>query len=44
MNFRGDSEKAALLFTQLKEHYPKSDFLDYAYVGLGEIALAKKEH
>lgn len=40
----GDHEKAAVFFTHLKEDFPKSDYLDFAYVGLGEIALGKKQY
>ena len=39
----GDSSGAADLYHRLKEDYPKSDYLDYAYVGLGELALEKKD-
>ncbi|MCE9609153.1 MAG: tetratricopeptide repeat protein [Chthoniobacter sp.] len=42
--FRGDQEKAGTYFNLLKEDFLKSDYLDYAYVGLGEIALNKKEY
>ena len=42
--FSGDNEKAAVFFGHLKEGFPKSDYLDYAYVGLGEVALGKKEY
>ncbi len=41
---RGDTEKAALFFNHLKEDFPKSDYLDFAYSGLGEVALGKKEY
>ncbi len=37
---KGDRDKAARMFGDLREDYPKSDYLDYAYVGLGELALA----
>ncbi len=36
----GDRAKAADFYDNLREDYPKSDYLDYAEVGLGEIALA----
>ena len=42
--FRGDDEKAAGYFRKLKEDYPKSDYLDYAYAGLGEVAFGKKDY
>jgi TolA-binding protein len=38
---KGDQEKAAKFYADLREDYPKSNYLDYAYVGLGEMALAK---
>ena len=41
---RGEDEKAAGYFRKLKEDYPKSDYLDYAYVGLGEVAFGKKDY
>ncbi len=41
---KGDLDKAATLYTDLREDYPKTDFLDYAFVGLGEIALAKGDN
>ena len=40
----GDAERATVLFQQLRENYPKSDHLDVAYVGLGEIAFANKDY
>ena len=36
----GDRAKAADYYDNLREDYPKSDYFDYAEVGLGEIALA----
>lgn len=42
--FSGDSAKAAKYFDDLREDYPKSDYLDYAFVGLGELALASGDH
>jgi tetratricopeptide (TPR) repeat protein len=39
----GDKDGAAALYHRLKEGYPKSDYLDYAFVGLGELALDKKD-
>ncbi|HEX8310741.1 MAG TPA: tetratricopeptide repeat protein, partial [Chthoniobacteraceae bacterium] len=41
---KGDHERAATYYTRLKEDFPKSDYLDVAYVGLGEIAFAKKKY
>ncbi len=40
----GEPERAAKLFDLMRENFPKSDHLDVAYVGLGEIAFAKKEY
>ena len=42
--FRGDADRAAEFFNRLRDDYPKSDYLDYAYVGLGEVAFGKKEY
>jgi TolA-binding protein len=41
---KGNSEGAATFYNHLKDYYPKSVYRDYAYVGLGEIAFAKKEY
>ncbi|SRR5579862_776489 len=41
---KGEAERAATLYSELRDAYPKSDFLDYAYVGLGEIAFAQKNY
>ena len=40
----GDEENAVTFFNRLKEDFPNSDYLDYAYVGLGEVALKKKAY
>ncbi len=40
----GEPDRAAKLYDLMRENYPKSDHLDVAYVGLGEIAFAKKEY
>ena len=37
---KGERDKATAFYTDLREDYPKSDHLDYAFVGLGELALA----
>jgi TolA-binding protein len=37
----GDRAKAVKLYDNLRTDYPKSDYLDYAEVGLGEIALTE---
>lgn len=39
----GNRAGAADLYNRLEEDYPKSDYLDYAFVGLGELALDKKD-
>ncbi len=36
-------DQAKPFFDNLMEDYPKSDYLDYAYNGLGEIAFQKKD-
>ncbi|MEI8341886.1 MAG: tetratricopeptide repeat protein, partial [Verrucomicrobiota bacterium] len=41
---KGNLDKAAGYYNQLKDDYPKSDFIDYAYNGLGEIAFQKKDY
>jgi TolA-binding protein len=41
---RGQSDRARAFFEKMKEDYPKSDYIEYAYVGLGQIALEKKEY
>jgi TolA-binding protein len=41
---KGDADRAAAMYTKLKDDYPKSEYLDFAYVGLGEIAFAKKDY
>ena len=40
----GEQDKAAVTFANLREDYPKSDYLDYAYVGLGQLALDAKDY
>ena len=41
---KGRLDEAAPFYEQLMEYYPKSDALDYAYNGLGEIAFQKKDY
>ena len=41
---KGDSAKANVLFQKLKTDFPKSDVIDFAYNGIGQIALAKGEN
>ena len=41
---KGRYEQAAPLFDALMASYPKSDELDYAYNGLGEIAYQRKDY
>lgn len=38
------SEQAAAFYQYLMDEYPKSDNLDFAYNGLGEMALQKKDY
>lgn len=40
LNHHGDPARARLFFETLLSQYPKSDYRDYAYVGLGDLALA----
>ena len=40
----GEPDRATKLYEVMRENYPKSDHLDIAYVGLGEIAFAKKDY
>jgi tetratricopeptide (TPR) repeat protein len=40
----GKAADAARYYGELKEYYPNSMYLDYAYVGLGEIAFGKKDY
>jgi TolA-binding protein len=39
-----DRARAETIYTRLKENFLKSDYLDFAYVGLGEIAYGKKDY
>ncbi len=41
---RGRLDRAAAFYNQLKDYFPKSNYLDYAFVGLGEIAFANKQY
>jgi len=41
---KGDMDKASVYYNQLKTEYPKSEYVDYAYAGLGEIAFQKKDY
>jgi TolA-binding protein len=41
---KGQIDKADVFFKQLLESYPKSDYLDFAYNGFGEIAYRKKNY
>jgi len=40
---RGENDKAEAFFKELLESFPKSDLLEYAYCGMGEAELAKKQ-
>lgn len=39
----GDKERAAAFFNALLERFPSSDYRDFAYVGLGDLALDRDE-
>jgi tetratricopeptide (TPR) repeat protein len=41
---KGEGAKAAACYDRMREDFPKSDYLDYAFVGLGELALAAKDY
>ncbi|HZJ15089.1 MAG TPA: tetratricopeptide repeat protein [Chthoniobacteraceae bacterium] len=41
---KGETDRATVLYEKMREDFPKSDHLDVAYVGLGEIAFAKKDY
>jgi tetratricopeptide (TPR) repeat protein len=41
---RGVTEKATQCFNRLMQSFPKSDFLDFALVGLGDIAFEQKDY
>ena len=41
---KNEPDRAALLYQHMMDTYPKSSSLDFAYNGLGEIALQKNEN
>ncbi len=41
---KGEIDRASKLYEALREDYPKSNYLDFAYVGLGDIALGRKDY
>ena len=41
---KGQLDDATPFYLHLLEYYPKSDMVDYAYNGLGEIAFQKKDY
>ena len=41
---QGDREGARTLYEKLKEDFRKSEYLDYAYTGLGDLAFAEKQY
>ena len=41
---QNDPDKAATYFQELSDTFPKSDFLDYAYNGLGQVAYDHKDY
>jgi len=40
---KGDLDSASEAFELLRKSFPKSEYIDSAYVGLGEVALQKKD-
>lgn len=40
---KGDNEKAEAFYKELMTSFPKSDLLEYAYDGMGEVALARNQ-
>jgi tetratricopeptide (TPR) repeat protein len=42
--FKGQTDKAQSYYQYLLDEFPKSDVLDYAYNGLGQIAYDKKDY
>jgi tetratricopeptide (TPR) repeat protein len=40
---RGEVDKAETFFKELMDSFPKSDLMEYAYCGMGETALARKQ-
>ncbi len=41
---RGQLDEATAFYQHLLDYYPKSDVVDFAYNGLGEIAFQKKDY
>jgi TolA-binding protein len=41
---KGERDRATVLYARLREDFPKSDYLDFAYVGLGEMAMVAKDY
>jgi tetratricopeptide (TPR) repeat protein len=41
---QGNIDGARALYEKLKEDFRKSEYLDYAYTGLGDIAFAEKQY
>ena len=40
---KGDNDKAEAFYKELMTSFPKSDLLEYAYYGMGEVALARNQ-
>jgi len=40
---KGDNDKAEAFYKELMTSFPKSDLLEYAYDGMGEVALARNQ-
>src|SRR4030095_9894614 len=41
---RGDTAKAGVYYSRLKEDFLRSEYLDFAYTGLGDIAYREKQY
>jgi TolA-binding protein len=41
---KNETDRAALMYQHLLDAYPKSSYLDFAYNGLGQIALGKNDN
>ncbi len=41
---KNDDDRAAAFFQALMDDYPKSDYLDFAYNGFGQIAFARQDY
>ena len=41
---KGEGAKARAIFESMRADYPKSDYIDYAYVGLGQLAFDERKY